>query len=138
MKLTRTAEEITARANDGNAEDPFGWTLEVLLPYLELDAVRPFLKNAATTAEEWDDVRSDPADLTNAARAYYLFALGKISDERGISAERSVLKLREFAWLAGRDDVVAAMDAADYAPYGAPKVALFGQAFGFTDSAPQE
>jgi hypothetical protein len=90
------------------------------------------------TDEEWDDVRSDPADIENAARAYYLFALGKIDNERGISAERSVIKLREYAWLAGRDDVVAAMDAADYTPYGAPKVALFGQAFGFTDSAPQK
>jgi hypothetical protein len=138
MKLTRTAEEIIARTNSQNYTDPFGWTLEVLLPYLEFDAVHRLLDEAGVTDEEWDDVRSDPADIENAARAYYLFALGKIDNERGISAERSVIKLREYAWLAGRDDVVAAMDAADYTPYGAPKVALFGQAFGFTDSAPQK
>jgi hypothetical protein len=135
MHLTRTAEEITARANGQNPEDPFGWTLEVLLPYLELDAVRPFLKSEGTTAQEWDDVRSDPADIESAARAYYLFALGKIDNERGISAERSVIKLREYAWLAGRDDAVTAMDAADYPEYGAPKVRVFGEAFGFTTPA---
>ncbi|MEC3995056.1 hypothetical protein VSR01_16545 [Actinacidiphila sp. DG2A-62] len=134
MQLTRTAEEITARASATNPADPFGWTLEVLLPYLEFDAVRPFLK-AETTEQDWADARSDAAALESAARAYYLFALDKIADQRGISADRSVIKLREYAWLAGRDDVVAAMDAAEYPEYGAPKVRVFGEAFGFTDAS---
>lgn len=136
MRLTRTPEEITTRATTPNPADPFGWTLEVLLPYLELDAVRPFLTKEDTTAEEWNDARSDPADIENAARAYYLYALGRIADQRGISAERSVIKLREYAWLAGRDDVVAAMDAAPYPDYGAPKIHEFGAAFGFTEAHP--
>jgi hypothetical protein len=46
-----------------------------------------------------------------------------------ISASRSVEKLTEFAWLLGRDDVVAAMDEAGYAQYGVPKLFAFAKGF---------
>lgn len=132
MKLNRTSEEIAARLT--TEPDPMGWVAETLLPYCEFDAVRPYLVDGATETD-WTDARADAAALESAARAYYEFALGKIADQRGISAERSVIKLREYAWLAGRDDVLAAMDAADYPEYGAPKVRVFADAFGFTTSA---
>lgn len=131
LTVTRTAAEIAARA--GESVDFFGWDVEVLLPYLDFESAKPFLKDGVT-AEEWAAEMADPAKVREAAEGYYEFALGKIADERGISAERSVTKLREYAWLAGRDDLVAAMDDAEYAPYGAPKVAVFGEAFGFVDS----
>jgi hypothetical protein len=87
------------------------------------------------TAEDWAKNAIERGSVVDAARDYYHFALGKIADERGISAERSVVKLREYAWLMGRDDVVDAMDAAPYPQYGAPKVAAFGEGFGFTSEA---
>lgn len=127
--VTRSQDDIFARAQA--ADDMFGWAHEVLLPYLDFEHAKPIL-NDGVTADEWARYANDPAQIGEAAREYHLFALGKIEDERGISAERSVIKLREFAWLMGLDDVVAAMDAAGYAPYGAPKVAAFAAGLGFT------
>lgn len=127
--VTRGQDDIVARVQ--GADDMFGWAREVLLPYLGFDHARPFL-NDGVTAEQWAECTEDPAVIRDAAHAYYVFALGKIEDERGISAERSVIKLREYAWLMGLDDVVAAMDAAQYSPYGAPKVAAFAAGLGFS------
>lgn len=132
MKLTRTSTEIFARAQA--ADDIFGWAQEVLLPYCDYATVLPIL-NDGVTSVDWAEAANDPEKIGDAARSYYEFALGKIADRRGISAERSVIKLREFAWLMGRDDVVAAMDAAPYPEYGAPKVAAFGAGFGFASGA---
>ena len=42
----------------------------------------------------------------------------------------SVEKLTEYAWLLGRDDVVATMNRADYVQYGAPKVKAFALGLG--------
>lgn len=127
--VTRSQNEIFARAQA--ADDMFGWAHEVLLPYLDFEHAKPIL-NDGVTVEEWAEYAEAPAKVRDEAHSYYVFALGKIEDERGISAERSVLKLREYAWLMGLDDVVAAMDAAEYAPYGAPKVAAFAAGLGFT------
>jgi hypothetical protein len=130
--VTRTSAEIIARVQSAE-DDFFGWVPEVLLAYCDFETAKPFLKDGVT-AEDWAEEMADPAKVREAAESYYEFALGKIADERGISAERSVTKLREYAWLMGRDDVVDAMDAAPYPQYGAPKVAAFGEAFGLVDS----
>lgn len=130
--VTRMSAEIFAHAQA--ADDFLGWAREVLLPYCDYETALPLL-NEGVTAEDWFLGMNDPAKVGEAARDYYEFALGKIADERGISAERSVIKLREYAWLMGRDDVVAAMDEAPYPMYGAPKVAVFGEAFGFAAEA---
>lgn len=127
--VTRSQDEIFARAQA--ADDMFGWAHEVLLPYLDFEHAKPIL-NDGVTADEWAKHASDHAKVGEAAREYHLFALGKIEAERGISAERSVIKLREYAWLMGLDAVVAAMDAAPYPQYGAPKVAAFAAGLGFT------
>lgn len=132
VTVTRTSAEIFARAQA--ADDMFGWAQEVLLDYCDYETVLPLL-NDGVTAEDWAKIAGERGSVADAARDYYLFALGKIAAERGISAERSVVKLREFAWLMGRDDVVAAMDAAPYSSYGAPKVAAFGEGFGYTAEA---
>jgi hypothetical protein len=131
MAVARTSAEIFARAQA--ADDAFGWAQEVLFPYCDYETVLPILMDGVSP-EDWAKEAEDPAMVRAVARSYYLFALGKIADERGISAERSVIKLREYAWLMGRDDVVAAMDVAPYPPYGAPKVAVFGQLMGYTIS----
>ncbi|MDX2707303.1 hypothetical protein PV350_31275 [Streptomyces sp. PA03-6a] len=127
--VTRNQDDIVARAEA--SDDIFGWAQEVLLAYVDYDHARPFLHDGVTEAQ-WAEYAEDPAKVRDAAHAYYVFALGKIEDERGISAERSVIKLREYAWLMGLDDVVAAMDAAEYAPYGTPKVEAFAAGLGFT------
>lgn len=124
-----------ARMNDldGIGEDFFGFARDVLVEALDYEHAKPYLK-PETTAEQWDEAR--PKDLETEARGYLDFAVGKIIDHRGISASRSVSKLTEYAWLLGRDDVVAAMGSAGYAQYGAPKVKAFAEGMGWTDLWP--
>lgn len=128
MSVTRASAEIFARAQA--ADDGFGWARGLLLAYCDYETVRPLLTDGVT-ADDWAKIADNPERVGESARSYHLFALGKIAAKRGISAERSVIKLREYAWLMGRDDVVAAMDAAPYGHYGAPKVAAFGEGFGY-------
>jgi hypothetical protein len=123
----RTQEEILARIEAIDDEDFFGFRREVLIAVLDYEHARQFLKEG-TTPEEWAE--EQVTDVEAAAFGYYGFALGKIRDHRGISANRSVDKLAEYAWLLGRDDVAAAMDAAEFPQYGAPKVAAFAKGFG--------
>ena len=123
----RTQDEIVARIKAVEADDYFGFRRDVLVHALDFEHAREFLQPDAT-AMEWAEAAE--TDALGGAKAYYGFALGKIRDHRGISASRSVGKLGEYAWLLGRDDVVAAMQAADYAQYGAPKVKAFGEGLG--------
>lgn len=120
----RTQEQILARFDA--AEDFFGWARETLAYGMERETLE---SRGFAAGEEWKP--SAHADIERQAKEYLAFAIGKIEDHRGISAERSVYKLTEFAWLLGRDDVVAAMDAAEYPQYGAPKVKAFAAGMGW-------
>lgn len=133
----RTQDQIVARMHDLEAtgEDFFGFAREVLVDGLDYEHARPYLK-PETTAEEWGQARTE--SLEEQARGYVVFAVGKIADHRGISASRSASKLTEYAWLLGRDDVVAAMGEADYPQYGAPKVKAFALGMGWADLWPSE
>lgn len=124
--MTRTQDEIVARITEVDDDDWMGFRREVLIANLDFEHAKPYLKDGVTEAE-WNP---DP-DIAAKAADYLGFAIGKIQDHRGISASRSVDKLREYAWLLGRDDVVSAMDAEDYAQYGAPKVKAFALGMGF-------
>jgi hypothetical protein len=105
--------------------DLLGFRKEVLLAALDYAHARQFLPS------DWHP----QVDDESYAMAYLDFAIGKILDHRSNSASRSVDKLTELAWLAGRDDVVAAMRTAGYPMYGAPRVTAFADGFGwpFTD-----
>jgi len=62
---------------------------------------------------------------------YLDFAFGKAIDHRGISAGRSVQKMREYAWLLGYDDVVKfAEDDTNYQNYGVPILKKMAEVFG--------
>lgn len=123
--MTRSQTDIVARMEAIKDEDWMGFQRDVLLGYLDYEHAKPYLKPEAT-AEEWAEAMTaeDPAV---AGAEYLQFAIGKARDHRGISASRSVDKLTMYAWLAGRDDVVAAMDEADYANYGVPKLRAFAE-----------
>lgn len=127
----RPQHEIVARikriGDEPLGEDMFGFRRDALLDGLDFDHAQEFLKPEATR-EQWEEAVRPIAEV---AREYLTFAIGKINDHRGISADRSVQKLREYAWLLGRDDVVAAMNAADYPQYGAPKVKAFAVGMGW-------
>lgn len=128
---TRTQAEILARIDEAADDDWLGFRRDVLISALDHEHAIPFLKEGVT-AEQWnaDNEGGRFADVEQSARDYYTFALGKIRGHRGISASRSVEKLTEFAWLLCRDDVITAMEEADYTNYGAPKVKAFAAGFG--------
>lgn len=123
MTAKRTQDEIVARIRTVADQDFFGFRYGVLVMALNFEHACEFLVEDAAD-DGWEVADAETVDRE--AREYYAFALGKIADHRGISAKRSVDRLTEYAWLLGRDDVVAAMDAADYPQYGAPKVRAFG------------
>lgn len=122
---TRTQDEIRARFDA--SDDFFGFAAEVLAESMTADTIRQINPNAEVN----DHQAQTTEQVTEAAREYLGFAVEKITSHRGLSAERSVIKLREFAWLLDRDDVIAAMDAAEYPQYGAPKVKAFADRMGW-------
>lgn len=124
--MTRTQDEILSRFREADEDDFLGFRREVLAEAMTLDTLRVALPDAKDLPTEWT-----PTDTEAAARNYLSFAITKIEDHRGISASRSVDKLTEYAWLLGRDDVVAAMEAVEYAQYGAPKVKAFADCMGW-------
>lgn len=123
---TRTQDEILARFR--RSDDFFGFGREVLILSMTDETLRQAIPDVELK-EEHLPLTADA--LATEARDYLAFAVGKINDHRGLSAERSVIKLREFAWLLGRDDVLSAMDAADYPQYGAPQVKAFAYSLGW-------
>jgi len=110
-----------------DGEDIFGYRLEVLLEHLDCD----HLRDIAGPNADLSDLSFAPSPLPPLEAAGYLeYAFEKALDHREISASRSVQKLEEYAWLAGRQDVVTAMENAPYAQYGVPKLLVYAEAFG--------
>ena len=125
----RTQDQILARFRTIDpGDDWFGFRQSVLIDSMTLDTLRQALPDVDTNGRD-DYVK--PEALEQRARDYLTFAIGKIVDHRGISASRSVDKLGEYAWLLGRDDVVKAMQAAEYPQYGAPQVKAFAEGMGW-------
>ena len=122
-------DEILARVRQirHDGEDIFCFRLEVLLEFLDRDHFR----DLAGPDVDLSDLPFAPPPLPPLeAEGYLEFAFGKALDHRRISASRSVMKLLEYAWLAGRQDVVTAMENAPYAQYGVPKLVVYAEAFG--------
>src|SRR5579871_5733471 len=137
----RTQDEIVARIRDIKARQrAFEFGPEVLLPHLDFDHAREFLK-ADAKRESWETPfvvdgveRRYPLTEENARadfRAYAEFAWGKAQDHRGLSAMRSVDKLSAWTWLLGRDDVLEQVEEIDFAMYGCPILKVVCEAFGF-------
>jgi len=130
----RSQQEILERVRALNfgppIEDFLGFRREVLMGSLDYDHVKAWLKDGVT-AEAWQPLTTD-TEVLAAAALYLVFAWEKATGHRGISANRSVDKLTEFAWLLGRDDLVEQMDAAPYPQYGVPKLVVFATGLGLT------
>lgn len=124
----RSQDEILARFRSVTDDDAWGFRREVITDAMTLATLQ-----AAFPAHDPEKIAAawEPTDVEDHARIYLDFAIEKILDHRSLSADRSVLKLREYAWVLGRDDVVDAMDAAPYPQYGAPKVKAFADGMGW-------
>ncbi len=132
-KAVRTQSEIAKRMDDKKG-DFFPWASEVLLGHLDFDHAQPFLRDE-TTREDWvTAIDTDGAEFELDPRdelvSYLGFAWEKANGERGISANRSILKLTEWLWLMGPefDGLRADFAEADYAPYGKPQLEVVTKA----------
>lgn len=130
MEITRSQDEILARFREVDAlpENMFGFAQEVLAGAMTLETVKQALPNfdaGSSEAEPPTFPVYTSENIEGACKEYLQFAIGKALDHRGISASRSIDKLTQFAWLVGKDNVVEAMDEADYTNYGVPKLKAF-------------
>lgn len=124
-KTKRTQQEIADRVEKVIGEDLFGFKSEVLIPYLEFDRAKVYL-NDGVTAAEWARITSDVDAAPAEGAEYFQFAVAKCEDERGISANRSVMKLAEWAWLDGQDDLAEQMEDDDnYGWYGRTALEMY-------------
>lgn len=127
----RTQEEIATKVRASRTKF-LDFAGDALLAYLDFDHAREFLKDG-TTAEQWAECHTPlAADKVIAEmRDYMSFAWGKVEDHRGISASRSVDKMTAWAWLLGDGGAYAAIEAAGFPNYGAPKLAAVCRVLGF-------
>jgi hypothetical protein len=124
--VIRTIEEVRTRYvdKDRQSKDFFGFAAEVLGVHLP---------------EGWKEGSQDKHKefplteefVKKEAIEYLHFAFGKALDHRGISASRSVQKMREYAWLLCMDEAVAFADNdSNYPNYGVPVLKHMARAFG--------
>lgn len=116
----KTYDEIVAFYEAESKNDFLGFTADVLLPYLPVEKVKPFLKEDADLSE-WKTVPLTEESVITEMRGYMEFAWGKAQDHRGISASRSVEKMSAWLWLLGDEETLSfAKDGDNYRNYGAP------------------
>jgi hypothetical protein len=117
----RTQEEILERYRKVQENDIFRFQASALLPYLSREQVEEFVKPGSDLAS-WEMFPLERSDVVAEIKEYMAFAIDKAINHRGISADRSIVKMREWAWILAKDDLLAEIDAAGYVNYGAPKL----------------
>jgi hypothetical protein len=134
----KTQDEIVDRVHeidfDSLKKDPFtsisnSFEREVLIPYLDYEHAREFLKDD-TTAADWDDCSPglDHDVVVEDMLDYLSFALDKAYNHRGLSAERSTIKLSAWLWLLDSPSL-GDFRAAKYKNYGVPKLMIIKEAY---------
>src|SRR5258708_34724817 len=92
MKL-KTTDEIVEYYRKEGKNDFLGFAADVLLPYLPVEQVKEFL-NDDVDLSEWKPLPLTAEAVIANMREYMAFAWGKVENHRGISAERSVEKMK--------------------------------------------
>ena len=114
----RTFDDIAhylARHND-----LFGHAAEVLVSYLPAERAKAFCEEG-TDLSDWKQSPLTREQILGEMKGYMEFAWGKVEDHRGISANRSIDKMKAWLWLLEDDDTWAFANSDEhYAQYGAP------------------
>jgi len=126
----KTYEDVVAlfgRIIDGKEEDILGFKQEVLLSYLEWKDIEPHVKEGVTRDNFCgDEGFEDPVPFCyecvfDDMKQYMKFAIGKVINHRGISASRSIEKMRIWLWILGDDEAIEFLNNdSNYENYGAP------------------
>lgn len=137
----RTRQQVVARIqllNDGdkNFQDFLAFEREVLYTYLDFESAKQFLKNGAEK-EQWE-IDGIPLSLAEAAikadlESYLAFAWDKAVHHRGLSASRSIDKIKAWLWLLEEDELLAKIENREipFAQYGAPILYAVSTKYGF-------
>jgi len=118
---TRTAAEVLAYVGSDGEPSFLGFDREALARFLSFEEARPWMKPDAT-ADGWPAPlpRTREASLAEAVDYIQRVGIDKAVNHRGISANRTVEKLRVLCWLAGDEEAVKICDTEPYPNYGAP------------------
>ena len=116
----KSQEQIIDRLKSIKKNDILGFRTEALVDFLTKEKAETlrgdiFKENAEFKGWEKPDLSDDA--VKKRAKEYLAFAFDKALNHRGISASRSVEKLKEWLWLIGLDDQV---DWENYQNYGCP------------------
>ncbi len=121
----KTQEEIVKQVEKKTADDLFGFQTSCLIPYLDYEHAKQYLK-PEVTRENWQREEKSPADEI---KDYMPFAWDKANNCRGISASRSIEHMIGWLWLDGKDELLPKMES-EYEFYGKPCLVLVCQEYG--------
>lgn len=104
---------------------------EVLVPYLPFSHAQEFLK-PEVTQDSWPELPQpiSPEKVLADMKGYMEFAWGKVQGHRGLSANRSVSKMKAWMWMLGDQDLCRLCDDEySYPQYGAPILAAISRKY---------
>ena len=130
MSETRTAAEvINYRPKDGDSL--FGFDREALGEFLTFEEAKPWLK-ADAKSDWWTPKPRTREAIIEVLREYMSrIGLDKAVSHRGISASRTIEKMRAWSWLMADDEAVRICDETSYQNYGAPILKALCEHFDF-------
>lgn len=133
--ITRTPDEIVKRIKEikQSGSDFFGVQQAHLVFALEYKDAKQFLSDDYTEAEFNEARVSDRDALLSEAKEYMKFAVGKMLDERGLSAKRSVDHYSGWIWLLTNDKIHECFVSAEYGWYGRNQLRLAAEVLGFPE-----
>ncbi len=119
--IKRTEAEIVARIKEAEGNMFLGMTLEDFLAYLPYEAAREFLAPGITRQKYADSGMLEEyteAVIRKKMADYLPFAMKKASDQRGLSAMRSMQHYHNWFWLMGDQAIESIGDLLTYDDYG--------------------
>ena len=126
----KTQEQIVEMLGDKGTQvfDSFlGFYKEVLLDFVTFEYAKPllnqdFVAKVETGEEEWTSIEPNRDNVLAPMRKYIEeYGWPKAQDHRGISAGRTIEKMRAWAWLLDDgDELFTKIRNAAYPQYGAP------------------
>jgi hypothetical protein len=131
----RTQEEIVNKIKQQQKE-LISFHLEVLVFYLDFKHAKEFLKEDVKD-EDWEkDKQKYTREIVLEEAKTYMANYGwpKCQGHRGISASRTLDKMKAWAWLLGDDsavDEINRLEAHNYAQYGAPVLKYICERYGW-------
>ena len=127
----RTQEEILERIESRKEDDMLGFEVYEYINALDFDHAKPYLV-PGVTAEQWKVETKE--DTLKRAKEYMPFAIGKAEDQRGISANRSIMHYIAWLWLLEEDSLLQKVEyeyETNYHSYGMPILEMIQEHFGW-------